>query len=365
MSSPPSSPRARSNAAAGRPVPREVTRREQQIRRRRAGALLGIALAVIAGAALTAGGGKPPRTQAQAGSTAAPHATRAGPARVEVRTVQSGVLPAAEQDAAAVVISPDRLLLLGGIAETESSLASTVSTNGSHAGTIGTLPTALHDACASFVDGAAYLFGGGVISSFAQITRISASGATQPAGQLPTPASDVACATIGETVYIVGGYTGVKPLRTILAWHPGAQARVAGLLPDPLRYAALAAVGGQLVIVGGTSGETASRDVYRFDPTTGKLTIIGLLPRPLTHAAAAALNGTVFVFGGRGSSPTSQTRRILAITASGTVEQVGVLPLALSDLAAVSLAGHVVIAGGRDGSGRVHNAILAATVTPA
>jgi N-acetylneuraminic acid mutarotase len=278
--------------------------------------------------------------------------------------VQSGVLPAAEQDAAAAVVSPGRFLLLGGIDEAESSLASILDADGSHVRTIGTLPAALHDACASFVDGAAYLFGGGVVSSFAQITRISAAGATQPAGQLPTPASDVACATIGATTYIVGGYTGVTPLRTILAWHPGALARVAGLLPEPLRYAALAAVDGQLVIAGGTSGDTANRDIYRFDPTTRKLTIIGVLPRPLTHAAAAALNGTVFVFGGRGSSPTSQTRRILAITESGNVEQVGVLPLALSDLAAVPLDGHIVIAGGRDEAGRVHNAILTATVTP-
>jgi hypothetical protein len=342
-----------------------VTRRERQVHRRRAGALLGIALAVIAGATLAAGGGKGPvRTGAQARPLGASSSTRAVPARVEVRTVQSGMLPAAEQDAAAAVVSPSRFLLIGGIDEAESSLASVVNANGLQASIAGTLPAALHDACASFVDGAAYLFGGGVVSSFAQIARISANGASQPAGRLPTPASDVACATIGATVYIVGGYTGVMPLRTILAWRPGGQVRVAGLLPKPLRYTALAAVGGQLVIAGGTSGETASRDVYRFDPITGKLTITGLLPRPLTHAAAAALNGTVFVFGGRGSSQTSQTRRILAIPASGKVEQVGVLPVGLSDLAAVSLAGHIVIAGGRDGSGRVHNAILTVTIVP-
>jgi hypothetical protein len=361
MSSLRSNSRAHSNTTAGR-----RRTRERQIRRRRTGALLGVALAAIAGAALTAGGDKgAPRTQAQTGSTAAPHSTRPLPAHVEVRAVQSGVLPAAEQDAAAAVVSSGRFLLIGGLDETESSLASIVSANTSNTRTIGALPAALHDACASYVDGAAYLFGGGVISSFAQITRIDANGATQQAGELPTPASDVACATIGETVYIVGGYTGVTPLHTILAWHPGTHARVAGLLPKALRYAAVATVSGQLFIAGGTDGETPSRDVYRFDPTTRKLTIIGLLPHPLTHAAAAALNGTVFVFGGRGSSPTSQTRRILAITASGKVQQVGVLPLALSDLAAVPLDGHIAIAGGRDSNGRVHNTILTATITPA
>jgi hypothetical protein len=347
----------------------------RQIRRRRAGALLGLALvAIFVIAALRAGGGKS-RAVTQARATGRASSAAAGPGRVQVRVVQSGSLATAEQDAAAVVVSPNGFLLVGGIDEGESSLSSIVSvrTAGAEGGAraqaqadahaIGTLPTALHDACASFVDGSAYLFGGGVVSSFAQITRISASGASRSAGQLPTPASDVACATIGETVYVVGGYTGVAPLRTILAWRPGAPAvRVAGLLPKPLRYAAVAAVGGQLVIAGGSSGETASRDIYRFDPATGTLASIGLLPRALTHAAAAALAGTMFVFGGRGSSPSSATRRILAIAPGGDVRQVGLLPVALSDLAAAALDGHIVLAGGRDAGGRVHGAIFTATV---
>jgi N-acetylneuraminic acid mutarotase len=163
-------------------------------------------------------------------------------------------------------------------------------------------------------------------------------------------------------VYVVGGYTGQSPLRTILAWRPGEAARVVGMLPKPLRYAAVASTGGKIVIAGGTSGEAASRDVYRFDPSTGTLTTLGLLPSPITHAAAASVNGTVFVFGGRDASATSQTRRILAINPGGKVHTVGALPLPLSDLAAVVLGRHVVLAGGRDSSGRVQNAILTMSV---
>ncbi|HTC61022.1 MAG TPA: hypothetical protein VK691_13025 [Solirubrobacteraceae bacterium] len=276
---------------------------------------------------------------------------------------QTGTLPTAEQDAAAVVTAPSKFLLIGGIDQGETSLASIVNATSSHAHTIGNLPAALHDASASFTSGAAYLFGGGVVSSFPQITKIDADGSTQPAGELPTPTSDVASATIGDTAYIVGGYTGVTPLPTVLAWQPGRQAHLVATLPKPLRYAAVAAVARALVIAGGTSGETASRDIYRFDPSTGKLRKIGLLPEPLTHAAAAAVDGTTFVFGGRGSSTTSQTRAILAIAPSGKVSRVGLLPVGLSDLAAVALEGHIVIIGGRDASGRVHNEILTATMT--
>lgn len=284
-------------------------------------------------------------------------------AETRVQIVQSGTLPTAEQDATAVVIAPTEFLLIGGIDQGETSLANIVEVSGSQAHEIGALPAPLHDATASFIGGSAYLFGGGVLSSFPQITKIEASGATQPAGELPTPGSDVASATIGQTVYIVGGYTGLTPLRTILAWRPGQRARVVAMLPKPLRYAAVAPVGGQLLIAGGTSGEVASRDIYRFDPATGTVRTIGLLPSPLTHAAAAAAGGTVFILGGRGSSSTSQTRRILAISMDGSVNSVGLLPVGLSDLAAVAFEGHIVIAGGRDESGRIHDEILSASVT--
>jgi N-acetylneuraminic acid mutarotase len=137
---------------------------------------------------------------------------------------------------------------------------------------------------------------------------------------------------------------------------------VVGTLPKPLRYAAVASTGSQIVIAGGTSGEAASREVYRFDPSTGALTTLGSLPSPLTHAAAASVGGAVLVFGGREASAGSQTRRILAIAPDGKVHTVGALPRPLSDLAAVALAGHVVLAGGRDNGGRVQDAILTMSV---
>ncbi len=322
-----------------------------------------LAFVATAVAAIVGGGGEDaPTKQNDAQSSRATSRTVSGAQRIRMTVAQTGTLPVAEQDAAAVVIAPSRFLLIGGIDQGETSLASIVTASNSQAHTIGSLPAALHDASASFTGGDAYLFGGGVVSSFPQITEVYANGTTRPAGELPTPASDIASATIGDTVYMVGGYTGVTPLRTILAWQPGRQARVVGRLPEPLRYAAVAAVGGALVIAGGTSGETASRDIYRFDPSTGRVARIGLLPEPLTHAAAGAVNGIVFVFGGRGSSPISQTRRSLAISPNGKVSQAGLLPVGLSDLAAVPLEGHIVIAGGRDENGRVHDEILTATV---
>ena len=282
-----------------------------------------------------------------------------GTANVRVVVVASGRLPTPVQDAAVAAITPDSAMLIGGLDQGESSVADIVRVSGSEAIRVGALPSALHDASASVIEGAVYLFGGGVITSFSQITRISSTGETQPASQLPTPASDLATTAIAGTVYIVGGYTGQSPLRTILAWRPGgAPAQVVGVLPKPLRYAAVAEQAGQLLIAGGTSGVAASQDVYRFDPRSGQVTTFAQLPHPLTHAAAAALNGTVFVLGGRDASTNSQTRQILAISPSGAVSTAGALPQPLSDLSAVTLGEHILIAGGRDPAGHVHKAIL-------
>jgi hypothetical protein len=296
---------------------------------------------------------------------ATPHAiARRGqrPRVLRVYGSQTGSLPAPIQDAAAAAVAPSRFLLLGGLDQAEGSVSDILSATPAGASKIATLPQALHDASASFLHGAIYLFGGGVIESFSQITRIETSGSATPAGSLLTPASDVATATIGGTVYIVGGYTGQAPLRTILAWRPGQPARVAGMLPKPLRYAAVASAGGKLVIAGGTSGETASADVYRFDPRTDTLSTIGLLPSPLTHAAASSFDATVLLFGGRGASASSQTRQILAVEPDGSIRRVGELPLALSDIAAVKLGERIVLAGGRDSAGHVQDAILTMTV---
>jgi hypothetical protein len=354
------------SAPRPKPTGRRRTGRARQVRRRRTAIALILAAVVLV--ALIFGGGSSRHARTATGHTPSSGGSlraggEAGNARVVA--VASGRLPAAVQDAAVAAISPDSALLIGGLDRGETSVTDIVRVSGSEAIRLGSLSSALHDASASVLGGQAYLFGGGGISSFSGITRITSAGQAQPAGRLPTPASDLAATTIDGTVYIVGGYTGLEPLRTVLAWRPGgAPARAVGILPKPLRYAAVAEQGGTLVIAGGTSGVAASQDVYRFAPQTGRVTTIARLPRPLTHAAAATLNGTVFVLGGRGATANSQTRRILAISPSGAVTTAGLLPGPLSDLAAVALGEHLVIAGGRDQAGRVSNAILTLSVQP-
>jgi N-acetylneuraminic acid mutarotase len=116
------------------------------------------------------------------------------------------------------------------------------------------------------------------------------------------------------------------------------------------------------MIAGGTSGTQASRDVYSFNPSSGRLRALARLPYPVTHAAGASLGGSMLVIGGRGDGAVSQRHDILAVSPAGAVSVAGALPRSLSDLAAVQSGESVILAGGRDSAGHTQSAIL--TVTP-
>jgi N-acetylneuraminic acid mutarotase len=167
--------------------------------------------------------------------------------------------------------------------------------------------------------------------------------------------SDTSAAAIGHTVYVVGGYTTTTPLRSVLAFRPGAPVRHVATLPHALRYAAVAAVRGLLLIAGGTDGTHGRREVLSVDPATHRVTVIARLPQPLSHAGAAAIAGRLYVLGGRGDALTAQRAAIWVVDpASGSLHRAGRLPVALSDLGAVVTGDRVLVAGGRDARGTVH-----------
>jgi DNA-binding beta-propeller fold protein YncE len=264
--------------------------------------------------------------------------------------LSSGSLPAPVQDAAAAALGRNRVLLLGGLNSADGSTDTLALVSGRRASLLGRLPAALHDAAAVSLGRDVYLFGGGNgLRQVDAILRVDPrSGASVPAGRLPAPSSDQSAAAIGQTAYVVGGYTGTAWLNTIVAYHPGAGARVVGRLPTPVRYAAVAAADGRIVIAGGSlPNGTASRAVFSFDPSTGRVKRLGKLPAPTTHAAAAVVGDDVFVIGGRGAARDTPTNRIIEVEPSGPVRLSGHLLTARSDAAAVALGDSILVAGGR------------------
>jgi N-acetylneuraminic acid mutarotase len=283
-----------------------------------------------------------------------------------VTAISLGALPAAVQDAAVAPAGGGRLALLGGIDAAQSSTDAITILDGGASEPGGALPAAQHDAQAAQLGPDVYVFGGGVVASYDHILRYDpVSRQVNPAGTLPTDASDVAVGTLAGTAYVVGGYDGVHPLDTILAWRPGGAPRTVAHLPAGLRYAAVAPAGNRLIIAGGTEGasETLSDAILSFDPSTGTVRRIGRLPAPLTHASAATLDGQVLVVGGRRALNGAQSDAILTVDpVTGRVHTAGRLPAPLSDAAVATSGGRIIVAGGQSPDG-AQRAIIALVPT--
>lgn len=327
-------------------------------RTRRTRTLAALAVLVLAGVligVLSGGGASRPAST----SAHAKVAAQSRPVRFAGRRLPAG-LPLPLQDAAAVALPGAGLALFGGLDESDTSTSGVIEIAGLHVSTVAQLPLSQHDAQGALVDGAAYIFGGGQVSSYDHVLRYDhRAGGVSRVGVLPTAASDVAVAALGGSAYVVGGYDGSRALDTVLAWRPGQPARTVARLPLSLRYAAVAASGGALIIAGGSHGEAAEDEILRFEPASGRLQAIGRLPRPVTHASAVALGSFVYLLGGRGAAGQSQSADILAIDPrDGTVTSAGRLPLALSDAAAAVVGGRIMVAGGQSAAGQAQSAIL-------
>ncbi len=247
------------------------------------------------------------------------------------------------------------VLALGGLDAADASVANVTRVEPAPARAAGTLPQAVHDAGAAALGGRVYLLGGGTAAgardTIVQIGR-------GVVAHLPAPASDLESVRVGNTILVVGGFTGAQPLRSVLSYTPGRRVQRVADLPHPLRYAAAAAApDGTLIVAGGTDGVHARDEIVRVDPARRRATVIGRLPSALSHVAGAVLARTLYLFGGRSDSGAAR-RTILAVdTRSGLVKAAGRLPVRLSDAAAITAGDRILLVGGRTTAGRVSDRV--------
>jgi N-acetylneuraminic acid mutarotase len=245
------------------------------------------------------------------------------------------------------------LLVLGGLAPGDVTTSRVVSVDltSRRATTAGALGEAVHDASGALLGGRAVVFGGGAAQEVSDVQAWSG-GTSRVVGSLPIGRSDSAAAVLDGTAYVVGGFDGNGMTRDILATTDGRTFHVVGRLRLGVRYPAVAAAGGAIWIVGGQLATTVSTsmgaqtdDVQRFDPRTGRTTVIAHLARPLGHAMAFNLGGQLYVAGGRhGTVATARIWRLDLRT--GRTTAAGRLPRAFSDAAAVVVGGSVWLVGG-------------------
>lgn len=120
---------------------------------------------------------------------------------------------------------------------------------------------------------------------------------------LPIQVFGIQAATIGEDIYVVGGYLpdGSTTNRT---WRYNVLTNTwAELAPLPsaagIATAAVAAANGKLYVIGGDDGDFYSNDTtYEYDPATNAWTLRAPMPTQRENNVAVTLNGKIYVVGG-------------------------------------------------------------------
>lgn len=243
--------------------------------------------------------------------------------------------------------------ILGGLGRGDLTTGQVVRVNpaGGTAQPAGTLAVPVHDSAGASIGGHDFVFGGGSANTVPTVQSWSGAGKGNPVGRLPENRSDLATATDGTTTYVLGGFDGTKMTPDVLATTDGTTFRPVGNLAVPVRYPAVAYAGGAIWVVGGvtSTGEsgpsTSTPVIQKFDPATGKGSVVGQLPQPMGHATAVVVGGQVFVLGGRmGTAPNGTIYRLN--TSTGAVQPAGNLPQPLSDAGSIVLGDTAYLVGG-------------------
>ena len=246
-----------------------------------------------------------------------------------------------------------RLLILGGLAAGDVTTSRVVSIDpaAGRSHVVGALGEAVHDAAGALVGGVPLVFGGGASTEVADVQAWQR-GQSHVVGRLPSGRSDSAAAVVAGTAYVVGGFDGSSLVRDIEATTDGRHFRVAGRLRVGARYPAVVAYrgavwvfGGEQATTDGTSGGPETSAIQRFDPSSGRTTIVGHLPKQMGHAMAFTLGGSLYVAGGR-SAGVARDQILRIDPATGHSTRVGRLPYAESDAGVVEGPSTVWLIGG-------------------
>ncbi|TML63521.1 MAG: hypothetical protein E6G17_05325 [Actinobacteria bacterium] len=311
------------------------------------------AAAVLGAVLLAACSASSARHPAAAGTTKTTHRTTApktGPTVLQASVVASLPAPVSR---AVVVADGDQLVVLGGLTAGSSSAAGVYRVDPSTGALrhLGDLAVATHDAAGARVGREWLVFGGGEAKTIATVQSFDDAGVGRVVGRLPTSRSDLVSASIGDRVYLLGGYDGSRPVADVLETSDGIQFDVVAQLPDPVRYPAVGVVGSKIYLFGGEGPAGATSDIQEVDPASRRARVVGHLPEARSHAAAAVIGGQVVVVGGRvGGSPSDEMLRFDPVHAA--VSRAGPLPEAVAD-AGVAVIGETAYLVGGEGNGRL------------
>ena len=334
-------------------TPRVSRRERRRIVRRRRRAALAVLLAALAGVGLAVGLGRGHQAKTSQHIPATKPSTPVRPPAVE-----AGLLPwqlAAPLSREVVVSQPGTrtVVILGGLGTGGSSTDGVYALD-THTGQLslqGRLVHATHDAAGAMLGGRVLVVGGGTAAPAAS-TQIETGGNTTAGRALARARSDAGAVTIGDVVYVVGGYDGQAMDPEVVSTTDGRSYRPVVALPVPVRYPALAVLGSRIYVFGGLGSNGKPSDAVQLvDPGRRTARVVGRLPVPLSGAAAGVLDGTIYLAGGGTAS--APAGAIYAFEPRGSsFLRAGSLQVPVANAGSAVRGGRLWIVGGETGGGR-------------
>jgi N-acetylneuraminic acid mutarotase len=167
---------------------------------------------------------------------------------------------------------------------------------------------------------------------------------------LPSPRFGMSAVSIGDRVFLLGGFNGRRCFSDILVLDTKRQRidRLAAL-PSSRCFGAAVAHSGRIYYLGGWDGENQLDEILEIDPENGSATVIGRLPSPRELVTAAVFGNRMYLIGG------SDTRgkyleEILEIDPrSGKITDTARLPSGRTRSAALAFGEQVLVVGGWEG----------------
>lgn len=123
------------------------------------------------------------------------------------------------------------------------------------------------------------------------------------AATMQVPVSDMAAATLGNKIYVIGGATKSQAtgiVNTVQIYNPAANTWKLGVsFPNPIIASSAAVVGTTLYVFGGSSdGINATNAVWAYT-TAGGWVPKAIMPTARAQSAAVVENGIIYVIGGQ------------------------------------------------------------------
>jgi len=171
---------------------------------------------------------------------------------------------------------------------------------------VGQLPQGQSDVAVAAIGNTAYIVGGyDGVNWLNTILAWRPGSGVRVAGQIPVGLRYSAVAAVDGRLLVIGGSTPIQASRAIYSFDPatGAIKRI-GRLPQPITHGSAATLGSTVYLVGGRGNldNAQTAKIWAIDPQTGRVRVAGRLPIALSDTGVVTVGSTIIVAGGLESS---------------------------------------------------------------